>query len=656
MNVMVLVAATLVRLIYLHQVRGAALFEIPVLDAATYERLAREIWTESGSLSGRAYFRPPFYPLVLGLVQAWVGSSATAVTLVQMAFGVATAGFAAGTARRLRGEGAALIAGLLTGLAPVLPFFEGQRLITSLYTLLVTVLLWVAVRGSGLRGRMALGGGLVLGLASITRPNALIFLPLLLILGAAGRPRWRGILLILLGMSLPLGAVLGRNLVVGGDWVLVSANGGVNFYIGNNPQSDGMSAVPPGAAWEPYVTTPSREAGRLLSPSEVSRYWIRRTLGECAAAPLATVQLTLRKIAAFFTAVEVPNNLAYSHFAHEPGPAIALLRAPLPSFAWLTPLSFLGLVVVALERRRGQWVLAAGLLLHVLAVVPFFVCARFRTPALPLLAVLAAVGLCGWGALHSPARRLLAVAALAFGIWLGPLNAARAPHRLEPGRSHYWTAVAELGRAARSADPQIATAARQTAWRSTEAGLLEAPDHPDLILLRAQQQDDARSALADLDAALERQPEFVLARLERAERWRRQGAHARALADYRAALRVEPFHPGALAAAAALALRLEDAPAARDWSRRLTQSYPQSTAGWYLLGESQTALADAAAAEQAYKQALRLDPADARAARALAQLHERSEQTAVNESGGPSTSPRDSIPSPRSTPEGEPAP
>ena len=89
--------------------------------------------------------------------------------------------------------------------------------------------------------------GFLLGLSAITRPDVLLFgIPALVFLWIRpGRRRWRTALAaaFIVAAAIPVGTVAVRNYAVSGERVLVSANGGANFYIGNHPayvQSSGM--------------------------------------------------------------------------------------------------------------------------------------------------------------------------------------------------------------------------------------------------------------------------------------------------------------------------------------------------------------------------------------------------------------------------------
>ena len=74
--------------------------------------------------------------------------------------------------------------------------------------------------------------------------------------------------LIALPLCLIIFPVTLRNYLIGDDWVLISANGGVNFYIGNNAHYDSTVAIHPGLHWERLVGNPllrSRPAGASSS-------------------------------------------------------------------------------------------------------------------------------------------------------------------------------------------------------------------------------------------------------------------------------------------------------------------------------------------------------------------------------------------------------
>ncbi len=69
---------------------------------------------------------------------------------------------------------------------------------------------------------------------------ALVLLPVLAI-AARRRAGW-----VLLGAILAIAPVTARNWIQGRELVLISSNGGINLYLGNNPRHDETVGLRPG--------------------------------------------------------------------------------------------------------------------------------------------------------------------------------------------------------------------------------------------------------------------------------------------------------------------------------------------------------------------------------------------------------------------------
>jgi hypothetical protein len=118
-------------------------------------------------------------------------------------------------------------------------------------------------------------------LAAIATPNILLAVP-----PAAAWIMWRGdpavpgrwrrtaSALFLGGVCLPVAAVALRNLAVSGEPVLISSNGGINFYIGNNPDYDVTVRIRPGGEF----TRPEQPENRGIPARPRSRGGSRRAV------------------------------------------------------------------------------------------------------------------------------------------------------------------------------------------------------------------------------------------------------------------------------------------------------------------------------------------------------------------------------------------
>ena len=128
----------------------------------------------------------------------------------------------------------------------------------------------------------------------------------------------------------------------------------------------------------------------LEKPARASQWWVRATWAEVRARPGATLALLARKALAFFNRREFPNNIDYYFFARDCWP----LRVVPLQLSVILPFAAGGLLWLARSglggRRRGAALCGLWVAGYWAAGVVFFVTARFRLPAVPLLILPAA--------------------------------------------------------------------------------------------------------------------------------------------------------------------------------------------------------------------------------------------------------------------------
>jgi 4-amino-4-deoxy-L-arabinose transferase-like glycosyltransferase len=390
------------------------------------------------------FFRAPLYIYTVGMLYKWFGQSPTPVILFHNLLAVATTVITWLYARYLFGSRIARWAALIIALWPTLIYFTGELMITTLAVFWGIATAYATHRAldSG-RKRTYLIAGLLLGLASITRPT---FLPLFLIVPLyhliySGRSRFNKIirygLIYLIGVLLPILPVTIRNVVVAHDFALISTQGGVNFFIGNNRDADGKSVSMPALGplmeggkygdnvWTSSVQIARQETGAYLKQSQVSSYWFDRGLDEVIADPLHAVELFFSKVYYFWHGQEIFNNKS-PYFS---GSYSWLMRVLL----WKKVLNFpSGLLFPAMlvgiyfgwRERRKLAVPLLYLLIFSITVSLFFVCARFRQPIIPLAAILASYGISRLvGSIKQSDRRTALVAGALLLLSLVALNA-----------------------------------------------------------------------------------------------------------------------------------------------------------------------------------------------------------------------------------------
>lgn len=396
---LVFLVALAIRLLFIFELRPSPYFENLMIDAASYDRWGREI--ASGDLRGEGvFYQAPLYAYFLGGAYAIFGRDLLAVRILQAAIGSITCALLFLLTSRIFAFRTGLLAGLLAALYTTF-IFQDAMILKSVVVLvfLVASLLALAARRGRAGARTALLAGVLLGVAITGRGNLIFSVPFLAawILLRDGRPIPRGAArgagVFLLGAILAIAPVTIRNRVVGGDWVLVESDAGINVYVGNNPAASGIHTPPfdirtvPEHEEEDAARFAEREEGRPLAPSEVSSFWVREALAFVLDHPAKEARLVGRKLLLAWNAYEVPDNYDQSFF----GRISWIFRGWLPGFAWVAPFAALGFAA-SLPAWRTAGLLHVFVLSYLLSLLALYVTSRYRLPIVVGLIPLAAHG------------------------------------------------------------------------------------------------------------------------------------------------------------------------------------------------------------------------------------------------------------------------
>jgi 4-amino-4-deoxy-L-arabinose transferase-like glycosyltransferase len=242
--------------------------------------------------------------------------------------------------------------------------------------------------------------GAVIGLAAITKPNALLLLPVAIVWvwqrHLSPTQSIKAMLLLTVGTALLVSPITIRNYVKFQDFVLLTADGGKVFFHGNGPGSTGMERADlrdqgfaeerqpePDYAHSLFRKTARVLTGRSLKPSECARFWFGYTLDYIRAHPLSAFILEVKKFFYFWGNYEVHDiDSAYKNYR-------TLQTWPLLPFGIISALGIVGLGL-ALKKFRQAFLLYAMILVYLFSALVFFVASRYRLPAAPFLAIFAA--------------------------------------------------------------------------------------------------------------------------------------------------------------------------------------------------------------------------------------------------------------------------
>ncbi len=434
--------ALLLRVWHLYSAALGPTFWAPAVDPLWYHEAAQRI--ANGDFGPWPLFRAPLYPMLLGTVYAIADNDLLWARLLNLVLQMATLVLIFRVAVAYFGRIAAVIAAGLFAVNGMAIFFCAEILSTSLEMLLAILAVWstLALRKSP-TAKQALVCGLIWGLACITRPNFLMVAPIAIVV--ALWPVWKPVsikaaIIAFVALALPVAPVTIANWVKGYEPVLIATQGGVNFWIGNNPQADGVSSILPGSDrfWtlEQATAIAERDSRRNLGPGGVSDYYYSKGRQYLMENPQDALNLMVQKASLFFNRFEVSNNKHIAYFSGQtPGLSLLILL----NFALLLPLAVLSLWGRAKPEARVLWCL---ILAYAATVILFFIASRFRMPVVPWLCLLGGVGLASWSHFSAPHKKLALLAALTVFVIaiFNPYNAREA----DLGAAHYMEGNAYL--------------------------------------------------------------------------------------------------------------------------------------------------------------------------------------------------------------------
>jgi Tfp pilus assembly protein PilF len=636
--------AFLLRLIHLLQLRhNDPLFFSPQMDALYHHQWALAIAAGKEFITG-AYFRAPLYPYFLGLMYKLFGANQMVARIIQAIIGSAGCGLVYLLARQLlkpqapglkpqggptvgshRSDAVPRVAGFVMAAYPLAIWYDDELLLEGLLTFLL-VLGFVLLYRSRDTDRQWWLPGIVFGLASLTRPNVLAFLAVLPVwlflerrrIRPTGPTRQTGLTRLAFvwgAAALVILPVTIRNYVVSRQFVPIAWQAGTNFYIGNNPASDGVTAVIPGGrpTWQGSYDDAKRLAeqalGRPLKGAEIDRYWLGKGLEFWRQEPGKALGLLARKTFLWFSGYEVGNESnpygvkRYSFINYVLFDS-RFLKFP---FGILLPLALAGVWL-----QRSQWRRFLPVYLFVVAYslsfIVFFVTSRFRTPIVPMVDIMAAAGLLGLARPMTGRERVSAVAVAVAAALLVNADIVATARRANTDESHFSAAIGlhEQGREA-EALKEVRLALEHDS--ATTVLMLE-------VTLLAGTGDRAGAGAA-ARAAVRLHPSDATAYGAMGYVLATAGQDDSAAHYYEIALTLDPYYLDAWTNLGNFALKRKDLAKARYYYDRALKISPTDADATFYIGLCDYFEGKVAEAHDRWRDILRLDPSFVKARQAL---------------------------------------
>jgi tetratricopeptide (TPR) repeat protein len=387
-------AALLLKIMYIVQSADALYVRVPIMDSEYYYNMAVDV-SRGRLVRDDAYFMGPLYPYVLGAIFGVFGENIMIARIIQAIGGALTVLLTFLVGRRVFRPSVALVGAVLLMLYGTITFYEGQLLMEWLGTLLnmgALVVLHRSQQASGVRVYAA--AGVLIGLSALARANVLAFAVLVgiwIVLVQKDKRRWTRVAVFTASLLATILPATLHNYAASRDFVPITSNGGVNFYVGNSDEATGIFYPPKGInlitddAVEKYV---ERLLGRELKPSELANYWYDEAWDFIRRHPMREAGLTLKKAAMYFNGYEMPQIESYevARTAH------TTLKVLFVNFWLLVTLGLMGMLYLIKDWRK-YFLLMGYIVALSLSIIVFFITARYRTQVTPILALFAAHGL-----------------------------------------------------------------------------------------------------------------------------------------------------------------------------------------------------------------------------------------------------------------------
>ncbi|MCM8799479.1 MAG: glycosyltransferase family 39 protein [Candidatus Omnitrophica bacterium] len=280
-------------------------------------------------------------------------------------------------------------------------FYEGLLLYSGLSAFLNSLLfLYFLYLRENLNKKTLFLIGIFLGICSITQAHIIIFgiiavIFILLEKKLKFKKFTYNFIVFSIGLAIVLGLVSFRNYFVAKDRVLISAQLGLNFYLGNNPNN------PKGLFYFPFYITPNSEAmfrdakvlakleaGRDLKPSEVSNFYFKKALRFIVNNPYTYLKIIANKLFFIFSPKEYIHEWEFFGIKDK----IELFKYLALDLKFLIAFFYLGLLF-GLKNIRNNYLIYLALFSLSFGIILFFVSSRYRISIVPFMIVFASFGI-----------------------------------------------------------------------------------------------------------------------------------------------------------------------------------------------------------------------------------------------------------------------
>jgi len=395
--ILLLCISLAVNMAVLSDYRESPFSKVPEWDANLYWKWAQRI--VAGDWVGTTIFhQAPLYPYFLSILLLVFGKHLVSVYIVQAILGTLSVVLVYSITKDLARSKCAGIGSALLFAFYGLQVFYNTKILSECLSVFLLLLSTRLLLCNAFSAKRASAAGIVFGLLFIAKPHFMLAMPVVIpylflkfLKGKKDNLRrsLAAVVLFLLPVTAIVGSVTVRNFLVGKDFVLISSNGGENFFIGNNEKGNGTYALVAGISPdieyqnEDVNAVAESRTGHRMKRSEASSYWFHQGMSFIIHNPMKFMALEWIKFKYMFSGAE-RSTMYYMYF--EKQNITGSLHIPFVNFYLLFPFFFAGFFV-AVAHWRTFILPFVFLSANMLNILLFFYDTRFMLLSMPYWAV-----------------------------------------------------------------------------------------------------------------------------------------------------------------------------------------------------------------------------------------------------------------------------
>ena len=370
----------------------------PVVDAQAYDRIAMNLVDGFGFKEDRARSYQfdtaiiragPGYEFFLAGVYKVFGHRYEVVWVLQALLHALSAWLLFLISRKIffeNGDKIGLIAAVFFGLHPDLIEISAMLMTETLYLFLIILTVWFLVDNYQVQRRSlwyAITFGLVNGLAILTRPPVILFVPIIGVL-CLYQKNYRGLFLFGLGLVIALVPWVIRNYLIYHQFILTTLIGSYNLWVGNTLRSVGGQIS---GGFNP-LTAYTSVYGFFDLKSRASQEFFVFVFGY----PLVFLKLCFLRFIRFFSLIRPMGFWFYQSGVRQ----ILFVAFSVLTEGVLFFMGFSGLFFSFREKKPLHYTLVILAFTSPIVLLPAVVESRYRFQVYPFLAIFSGYALISW--------------------------------------------------------------------------------------------------------------------------------------------------------------------------------------------------------------------------------------------------------------------